>query len=47
MTTSLKPDFSSHSGGKLLLFSLLGMSGLNLCQCHERKKGKEGATVLD
>ena len=41
MATSLQPDFSYRSGGKLLFFNLLGMSGLNLCQCHEIKKKKE------
>ena len=48
MATSLMPEFTSLSGGQVLFFDLLGVSGLNLCQCHEKiKGGKEGGTVLD
>lgn len=47
MATALMPEFTSHSGGQVLFFDLLGVSDLNLCQCHEEKGGKEGATVLD
>ena len=38
MATSLMPEFTSLSGGQVLFFDLLGVSGLNLCQCHEKKR---------
>lgn len=36
------PEFTSHSGGQVLFFDLLEYLALNLCQCHEEKRGRRG-----